>query len=400
MAIKGNQAMFTTIARGLFVLACIACATAGPPAKAQSTIAGTPILFGQPAALDGPAAALGTGMRDGIRAAFVQANRDGGINGRPLELISRDDGYDPDRSIAVTGQLLDEDKVFGIIGPVGTPTSEAILPIAATRGVPFIGAFTGAEFLRAASNTNVVNVRASYFRETEEIVERLTKDLGITRIAVLYQDDAYGRAGREGVELALARRDLKIVGEGTYERNTVAIKVALLTIRRASPQAVVMIGTYKPCAEFIKLAHRLNFNPIFANVSFVGSDALAKELGPDGAGVVITQVVPSPYDASIPLVAQYQSALSILDPNAQPGFVSFEGYIAGRTTVLALRRVHGDLTRAALLNEFTKDTVFDLNGMILTFNSRRNFGSDKVFVTVLDADGKFHSVIRLTRTGG
>jgi len=240
--------MFTTLARTLFVLGCIAGAIAGPSAKSQPSSAGAPIRFGQPAALDGPAAALGTGMRDGIRAAFAQANREGGINGRPLELISRDDGYDPDRSIAVTRRLLDDDKVFGIIGPVGTPTSAAILPIAAEQGAPFIGAFTGAEFLRATGAGNVVNVRASYFQETEEIVERLTKDLAITRIAIFYQDDAYGRAGREGVELALARRDLKIAGEGTYERNTVAIKMALITIRRASPQAVIMIGAYKPCA--------------------------------------------------------------------------------------------------------------------------------------------------------
>jgi ABC-type branched-subunit amino acid transport system substrate-binding protein len=372
----------------------------GTSAHGQPANVDAPIRFGQPAALDGPAAELGTGMRDGIRAAFAEANRTGGVDGRPLELISRDDGYDPNRSIEVTKRLLDDDKVFGIIGAVGTPTSEAIEPIAARQGAPFIGAFTGAEFLRDASDSNAVNVRASYFQETEEIVERLTADLDITRVAILYQDDAYGRAGRAGVEQALARRKMQPVAEDTYERNTVAIKMALLSIRRAGPQAVVMIGAYQPCAAFIMLAHRIGFDPIFASVSFVGSDALANALGSADAGVVVTQVVPFPYDASIPLVARYQAALSAIDPGAKPGFVSLEGYIAGRTTVLALRQVKGVLSREAFLDVFRHGASFDLGGMTLRFGPDKNFGSDSVFLTILEADGHFRPIARLSGAGG
>ena len=384
----------------LCVMAGIAGVLSGTFAYGQPSGGLSPIVFGQPAALTGDAAALGGGMRDGIRAAFAEANRTGGINGRPLQLISRDDGYDPNRSIEATRRLLDDDKVFGIIGAVGTPTSAATQPIAAVQGVPFIGPFTGAQFLRDASNSNVVNVRASYFQETEEIVERLTRDLGITRIAIFYQDDAYGRAGRAGVEQALARRDLHITGEGTYERNTVAVKVALLAIRRASPRAVVMIGAYKPCAEFIRLAHQLGVAAVFVNVSFVGSDALAKELGPDGAGVVVTQVVPFPRDTSLPLVAHYQAALVAIEPGAEPGFVSFEGYIAGRLTVLALRRLRGEPNRKALLDIFNRETTFDLDGMVLRFGPGRNFGGDAVFVTQLRSDGEFHPILKLAVTGG
>ena len=372
----------------------------GTLAHGQPSGGDLPIRFGQPAALDGPAAELGIGMRDGIRAAFAEADRSGGISGRTLELISRDDGYDPNRSIGVTTRLLDDDKVFGIIGAVGTPTSAAIEPIAARQDVPFIGAFTGAEFLRDAGNDNVVNVRASYFQETEEIVERLTSDLGLTRIAVLYQDDAYGRAGRTGVQRALASRDMQLAGEGTYERNTVAIKMALLSIRGAKPQAVVMIGAYKPCAAFIKLAGRIGFDPMFVSVSFVGSDALANEVGSAGAGVVVTQVVPFPGDTSVPLVARYQAALSAIDPAAKPSFVSLEGYVAGRTTVLALRRVKGELTRKAFLDVFRHGASFDLGGMTLHFGPGRNSGSDSVFLTMLGADGQFRPVARLSGAGG
>src|SRR6202048_2246345 len=191
----------------LFVGAALSAAVA----RAEPGIAGDKIVFGQAAALDGPAAALGQGMREGLLAAFAEANKAGGIKGRQIELISRDDGYDPNKSIQVAKQLIDQDKVFALVGSVGTPTSAAVQPIAREAGVPFIGAFTGAEFLRTPYKAQVINLRASYFQETEEMVERLTKDLGATRIAIMYQDDAYGRAGLAGVKAALARRTMELV---------------------------------------------------------------------------------------------------------------------------------------------------------------------------------------------
>src|SRR3990172_4750330 len=274
-----------------------------PAANADPGVFADKIVFGQAAALEGPAAALGKDMRVGILAAFQEANKAGGVNGRKLELISKDDGYEPNKSIEVTKKLLDEDKVFALLGPVGTPTSSATQPIAAEAGVPFIGPFTGAEFLRNPFKPNVVNVRASYFQETEAMVERLTKDRNATRIAILYQDDGFGRAGLAGVQKALEKRNMKLVAEGTFERNTVAVKAALLEIRKGNPEAVIMVGPYKPCAQFIKLARQVKMDAQFINISFVGSNALAKELGNAGGGVVVTQVVPFPEDASIPAVA-------------------------------------------------------------------------------------------------
>ena len=261
------------------------------------------ILFGQSAAFEGPAAALGLGMREGILAAFAEANTTGGVNGRRLELVSYDDGYEPEKAIANTKRLIEEDGVFALVGEVGTPTSNAAQPIATDAGVPFIGPFTGAAFLRDPSLGNVINVRGSYDQETEAWIEHLTSDLGVSRIAILYQDDSFGRAGLSGVSKAMDKRGMKLVAEGTYERNTTAVKTALLAIRKEDPEAVVMVGAYKPCAEFIKLARRLKLDAVFVNISFVGSNALAKELGEDGDGVVVTQVVPFPADTSLPLVA-------------------------------------------------------------------------------------------------
>ena len=355
------------------------------------------IVFGQSAAFDGPAAALGLGMREGILASFNEANAAGGVNGRRLELVSYDDGYEPEKSDC---QHQAPDRAKGCsrsIGEVGTPTSSAVQPIATEAGVPFIGPFTGAAFLRNPSLGNVINVRGSYDQETEAWIEHLTTDLGVSRIAILYQDDTFGRAGLSGVSKALEKRGMKLVAEGTYERNTTAVKMALLEIRKADPEAVVMVGAYKPCAEFIKLARRLKLNPVFVNISFVGANALAKELGEDGKGVVVTQVVPFPGDTSIPLVARYQKALKAANPDAQIGFVSLEGYMVGRLVVEALGKVKGPVTRAGLLSTIKEVGTFDLGGITLTYGPDDHQGMDQVFLTVIQADGSFKPIDRLER---
>jgi len=371
----------------------------GISAFAEEGVSADKIVFGQATALEGPASALGQGMKIGLEAAFAEINKAGGIKGRKLELKSVDDGYEPTKSIGVVKKLLEEDKVFAIAGAVGTPTSAATQPIVTAAGAPFIGAFTGAEFLREPYKPLVMNIRASYFQETETMVEHLTNDLGASRIAIMYQDDAFGQAGFAGVKKALDKRKMQLAGEGTFERNTVAVKTALLDIRRAQPDAVIMISPYKPAAEFIKLAKQIKLNATFVNISFVGSDALAKELGPLGAGVVITQVVPFPNDAAIPVVRRYQTSLKAIAPDAQPGFVTLEGYLVGRAIIAALEKVSGDLTRQAMIEAVQKAGTLDLGGFKLAYSSSSNRGSDQVFLTVIQADGSFKAVDRLERSG-
>ncbi len=368
-------------------------------AHAEDGVSADKIVLGQAAALTGPAAALGQGMKLGLEAAFAEANKAGGIKGRKLELKSVDDGYEPTRSIGVVKKLLEEDKVFAIIGTVGTPTAAAILPIATNAGVPMIGAFSGVEFLREPYKPLVMNVRASYYQETEAMVEHLTKDLGYTRIGIMYQDDGYGQAGLAGLQRALEKRGMKLAGEGTYERNTVAIKTALLAVRKAKPEAVVMISSYKPAAAFIKLAREIKFDPTFVNVSFVGSDALAKELGSNGAGVVVTQVVPFPLDNKIPVVGRYQAALKSVAPDAKPGFVSLEGYLVGRTLIAGLEKIDGAPTRKGLIEAVQKASPIDVGGMKLSYSTTSNRGSDQVFLTVIQADGSLQAVNRLQKAG-
>jgi ABC-type branched-subunit amino acid transport system substrate-binding protein len=366
-------------------------------AAAENGVAPDTIAFGQAAVLTGPAAALGQGMKAGINAAFEEINKKGGVHGRKLKLISVDDGYEPEKSIVATKKLIEEDKVFALVGPVGTPTSAATQPIATAAKVPFVGPFTGAGFLRNTKLENVVNVRASYDAETEAWVRHLTEDLKIKKIAIFYQDDAFGRAGLSGFKKAMDKRGLKIVAEGTYERNTVAVKTALLNIKREEPDAVVMVGAYKPCAEFIKLSHKVSFNPVFVNISFVGASALAKELGPDGKGVIVSQVVPFPWDASIKVVGDYQAAIKAVDAKAAPEFVSLEGYLVGRLAIAALEKTGADVTREGFLKAVKDTGKFDFGGLTLTFGANDNEGMDKVFMTMIQADGTFKAVDKLVR---
>ncbi len=350
------------------------------------------ILFGQSAAFSGPAQQLGLNMRLGIEAAFHEVNERGGAHGRRLDLTSRDDAYEPEAAITNTIHLIEQEDIFALIGAVGTPTSRSATPVAAAAGVPYIAPFTGAEFLRDPEWDNILNLRSSYYQETEEMVARLTEDLGIDRIAIMYQDDSFGRAGYRGVRLALEYRGMEPVSIGLYPRNTTAVKTALLDLRRGEPEAVIMIGAYQPVAALISWARHTGLDPIFMTVSFVGSNALAQELGPDGTGVYVTQVVPFPTDNSLPVTAQYLEALAIYAPDAVPGFVSFEGYLAGRLAIAGLEGCGRDVDRNCFLNSLRTVDVVDIAGFELRYGEGDNQGSDKVFLTRIGSDGNYYPV--------
>ncbi len=358
----------------------------------ESGISDERILFGQSAAFSGPARELGKNMRIGIEAAFQEANARGGVHGRQLILLSFDDAYEPEAAIANTQRLIEKEGVFALIGAVGTPTSRSATPIAERAGVPYIAPFTGAAFLREARWKSVINLRASYNQETEAMVARLTTDLGIKRIAVMYQDDSFGRAGYRGVRQALERRSMEPVAIGVYPRNTTAVKTGLLNLHSANPDAVILIGAYQPVATLIAWARHTGLDPVFMTISFVGSNALAKELGRAGAGVFVTQVVPFPTD-EIPRVGiAYRRALATHAPEATPGFVSYEGYLAGRLAIVALERCGREVDRAGFLKSLRSTDIIDLDGFELLYGENDNQGSDAVFLTVIGTDGSYRSI--------
>lgn len=358
-------------------------------------VSDTRIHFGQSAAFSGSAAELGRNMNVGIRAAFDEVNAQGGIHGRMLAVSSLDDVYTPANAALNTIELIEEHEVFALIGAVGTPTSRAAVPVAHEAGVPYIAPFTGAEFLRDPDLDNVLNLRSSYFQETEEMVERLTSDLGITRISIFYQDDSFGRAGLQGVLNAVEKRDMELASIGLYKRLTTAVKGALLDISQGNPQAVIIIGAYEPSAALITWARHIGIDPVFIAVSFVGSNALAQSLGPMGENVFVTQVVPFPKDDSLPVTQDYLQALAASSPSSEPGFVSFEGYLAGRLAIEGVRRCGQDVTRECFLESLRDGEPIDLGGFQVQFGSSDNQGSDRVFITRIDANGEFQPIVNL-----
>jgi len=364
-------------------------ALALPMQAAEVGVSPDEIAFSQIAALDGPAAQLGLGMRKGLLAAFEEINAAGGINGRILTLDSRDDGYEPDRSIAEINRVIAENAFFALIGTVGTPTNKVLQPLATEAGIPLLGPFTGAGFLRNTQNANVYNVRGTYDAETEEWIKQLVDVEGLTNIAILYQDDAFGNVGLSGVEKALTRRGMTLSARGTYTRNTTDVKDALVSMMEVNPQAVVMVGAYQPIGEFIKLSRTFSFTPEFVTISFVGSQALADELWPEGAGVLISQVVPFPWDASIGIVADYQKAMDNFEEYANYDFVSLEGYIVGRVAIEALQNAGSDPTRESYLAALQGLTNLDLGGLTISYGPGDNQGIDNIFMTRLLPDGFF-----------
>lgn len=369
------------------VLAVAGLVLASITARSETGVSDKEILVGQFAAFSGPAAQLGQRLNIGIQAHFKAVNEQGGVNGRTLRLLTRDDGYEPDKAVAAVKGLIEQDQVFALVGAVGTPTGLAAVPVLTAAKVPLVGMFTGAQALREPFNRQVFHVRASYFDETERIVQHLTT-LGVKRIAVFYQNDAYGKAGLEGVTRALDKRQLKPAATATVERNTVDVAAALNAILPAQPEAVVQIGAYKACAEFIKQARGKGYGGQFFNVSFVGSKALADELGAAGMGVVISQVVPFPYIPSSPVVREYQQRMKEAG-QTELDFSSMEGFLIARVFVEGVRRAGRNLTRESLITGLESMKDVNLGGFEISYSPRDHSGSRYTDLTIIGRDGRF-----------
>jgi branched-chain amino acid transport system substrate-binding protein len=374
-----SRTLSTCLALAGFAFA--ACAQAQAPG-----VTATSVLVGQSAAFTGPAAQLGIQMRDGMKAYFDQLNAQGGVNGRRIQLVTRDDQYESKLAADNTRKLIDEDRVFALIGYVGTPTSAASLPIFTEAKVPFIGPFTGAELLRTPFNRYVFNVRASYFDETDKIVEQLLT-VGMKRFAVFYQNDAYGQAGLAGMERAVKARGGEIVAKATVERNTVEVARAVSEIAPKTPDAVVMVSAYKSIAAFVRAMKKGGYTGQFHNVSFVGSKALSDELGADGQGVVISQVVPFPWSQAMPAVRDFSelAARSKVDVN----FSSIEGYLVARVFAEGLKRAGKAPTRENLVTALESMRDVDFGGFNVNFSPSNHNGSRFVDLTIIGRGGKF-----------
>ena len=377
----------------LSVLTILLLMAPGRVHAASSMVKGvtdTEIIIGQCAALAGPAAGLGTGMSIGMKAAFDEINGKGGIRGRKIRLISVDDGYEPEKCVDCTEKMIEEQGVFALAGFVGTPTAKVAVPIVQELKVPLIGLFTGASLLRQPVARYVINIRAGYDDETEALVQHLIA-AGAAKIAVFYQNDSFGLAGLAGVEKALTKRQLKLAAKGYFERNTLAVKSGLADLLPAAPDVVIIVSPYKPTAEFIRSAKEAGLKARYATISFVGTENLISELGPASAGMLISQVVPTPDSDDYEIAKQYRAALKASSPSVAPSFVSFEGYISARVLLAAIDKAGQELTRENLVDSFDSMSKLDLGGLSMSFSSSNHQGSNSVFLTIVK-DGRAQPV--------
>jgi len=355
---------------------------------------GNEIRLGMSGAETGRLGFLGSAAKQGCLASFAHANREGGIFGHKVVLIDYDDHNEPVEAVNNAERLIDRDKVFALLNFLGTATSRAVLPMVNESNIVLLGPISGAEIFRQPIQTYVFNTRASYGDEVEMLVSHLIADLGVKKIALFRQDDSYGDAGRAALLDVLQRRGLRLVGEGSYVRNSVRAQDALYRIAKSKPEAVLLFGTYKPCADFIRGAKQLGLKgTVFCNVSSVGTEPLANYLGEAGEGVIISQVVPSPYDSSLGLVRGYQADMQAIG-SSEFTYMGLEGYLNGLVMLTALRAVGPELTEEKLVQAL-EDVDIDLKTFRIRFGSNIRQGSHEVFLTKI-RQGKAEPVEKLS----
>ncbi|MDY6790346.1 MAG: ABC transporter substrate-binding protein [Thermodesulfobacteriota bacterium] len=363
--------------------------------SAEDGVTQSSITIGQSCALKGPAQALGQGMRDGALAYFRHINAEGGIKGKKIKLITLNDGYEPTACVANTRQLLEKDKVFLLFGYVGTPASKAVFDHIKKSKVPYFAPLSGAEFLRNPLTPGIFNIRASFYQETEAMIKILLMN-NLTRIAVFYQNDSYGKAGLKGVQIALKERGRQITSKASYERNTLDVENAVSEIAISNPDAVIMIGAYKACAMFVRLTRDgTRSRPVFLNVSLVGSEPLATTLSNKGLGVVITQVVPFPFDKRKPVVDQYHQMTREYMKGATISFTGMEGFIAAKTLCSILEKMshftHAEFVRTA------ESISESLGGFNVQFSPKSRQGSELVHFTQIGPGGSISNIDNLSQ---
>lgn len=370
-------------------LAAVAAIAFSTLCWAEPGVTETTITLGMSAPLSGPNGAYGLDMRQTITTYFEQVNKAGGINGRKLELIALDDGYETERTVANTKTLIKEKNVFALLAYYGSsPTTETMNTVFGPAKVPLVGTISGAATLRESLATNpnaryMFNVRASYADEAEVIVNQMVS-LGLKNIAVFYQNDGFGKSGLDGVTAALKKHNLAPTAVGTVERNSVDVAKAVETIAKATPQAVVMVTLYKPTAAFVKAMKKAGQHPMLMTLSPVGAELLVQELGPDSRGIGVSQVVPYPWNNVVPVVRDYQK----LSDKGAYSYYGMEGYLMARTMIEGLKRAGKDLSREKLVSSLESMNGADLGGYRINYGPNTRLGSRFVELTVIGQGGK------------
>jgi len=351
-----------------------------PPGRGQDPNA---LVLGQSLPLSGPSAQLGLDYRRGALAWFKSVNREGGIHGRRIELVSLDDKYEPSQTLINTRQLLKRNDLLALFGYVGTPTTKVALPLIEAAEVPLVAPMTGASLLRRPELRMVFNMRTSYRREIAAMVDEMVRDAH-HRIAIVYQDDAFGQDGLDGAMAALTSHGLKPVAVTTVQRNSAQVGDALDDLMAVNPNGVVLVSAYVSSAALATALRERGSSAQIMNVSFVGTQALQRAMPVGEAnGIGVAQVVPFPWNRWIPVVADYQRCLRLSDEASGFGFTSFEGYLAARMITEALTRAGKNPTRQSLVQALESINDLDLGGFRIQMGRDDHNASDFVELTFL-----------------
>lgn len=374
---------FSVLCTALLIALMVCIAAPFAPAETPG-VTNDSILIGSCSALDGPAHFLGRQTVLGASAYLHMINDTGGVFDRKIQLQAFDDGYDPERAPACFKRMTRE-GVFALGFFVGTPTATVYVPLAQEDKIPVVGLFTGAQLLYEPLKHEIINVRASYYDETREQVDKLWA-INVRKVGVIYQDDAFGKAVLDGVKLALQKHSSSPAAVGTFTRNTVAIQAGLKDVMSAHPQAVIIAGPYAPAAAIVKQAHANGWRPQFVTVSFVGTEEFVKEAGADAEGTIITQVVPPYGRLEYPTVSKYRECLEKYAPGEAPSFVSFEGFVDAMVFVEGLKRAGRDLTREKFISAI--ESIHGMNAglgpmLILNYGPNNHKGFENVYATII-----------------
>ena len=346
------------------------------------------IVFGQSACLTGPNALLGQSYRIGILAAFEEYNQDGGLGGKHIELITRDDGYEPNRAAANAEFFIQENNVLAIIGGVGTPTARRLAPMFRTANIAFVGHVTGADFLFDVEQfPNVTILRASYLDEVRTLVAHIVEKLEQRRIGIVFQDDAFGRAILRDLLVVLDEYELPLLAKTRFSRNTHAVHASLFEISKADLDAILLVGTYASNATIINLASSLGYEYTMANLSFSLSRELRKRVDEPSSRHLISEVMPNPLDPSSTLAKRFKNALQIINEPIEQNLneTGIEGYLLGRYVISTLERMGTNLSREAFEQHIRPSTPVSIDEWVVEFPAGSNKGSNFVRLTSLES---------------
>jgi branched-chain amino acid transport system substrate-binding protein len=357
------------------------------PAFAESGVTDSEIIVGSSVSASGPLGPLGTGIRDGAAAYFDHVNKQGGVAGRKIRFIALDDAYMADRTVANIKKLINDEHVFALLGVTGTPSVMAAIPIAGAANVPLFGPFSGAGEIRKGFNRHLFTVTASYGEEMEKIVEHITT-FGITRVAVVYLNNGFGKSGLAGVEQAMQKRNLKVLGAAPVEADSSDIKAAADAMARIEPQVIIMATAGKVSADYIKEHKSRLLNTQFYCLSVTSIAQLSSVLGADVRGIAVSQTMPFPWSATSKLVKDYQGIMKSLK-RTDYSYASMQGFLSAKVFVEGLRRAGRDLSREKLISSLESMSHADIDGYQISFSPDNHHGSKYVDLTVLGKDGKF-----------